>query len=347
MTYRKRRRATPAFGIHPPYTPLTGEYAPLRDPGIYPYCAMFQVATEDIYADYVVCRGFDPRIKRFVEYDAADLANKPGISIAKPYGNRHSGLYLVGHVLPAAIPYTRIGETPGVAATTSGHPAGLDEEIEILYDHNSVAINWLIIEGQFSLRRFEMTGSLAPAAGEKGSAIFHYWVEEDSLYNETLIADVYNTLHGTFSKPATVGGDAGTDGWAVYSIDHRRWEIVWMEMPGLFFGTLKANMTHSDAEPKVAVTNVISGYDLWGTAWTDANPTGQTVYNPIAHGALINYWFAGNTGDACLCRWDSHNDRFWIIGVEPNTYNWANQTIRTDAGATIKTIKLPPWNPAV
>ncbi len=344
MTYRKRRRATPALGIHPPYSPLTGEHAPLRDPGIYPYCAMFQVATEDIYANYVVCRGFDPRIKRFVEYDADDLGNKPGISVAKPYGNRHSGLYLVGHVLPAAIPYTRIGQTPGVAETTSGHPAGLDEEIGILYDDNGVAINWLIIEGQFSLRRFEMTGSLAPAAGEKGSAIFHYWVEEDSLYNETLIADVYNTLHGRFSKPATVGGDAGTDGWAVYSIDHRRWEIVWMEMPGMFYGTLEGNLSHGDLTKDVTVVNVITGYDLWGDAWKAANGglRSQTVYNPSARaGSPLTYWWAGNIGDSVICQWDHSQSLFGIIAVEPNKYEWVGQTV--NAGAN--TIWSPPWAP--
>ncbi len=350
---KKRRRVASGFGIHPPYGPITGEHANLRDPGIYPYCAMFQVATEDIYADYVVCRGFDPRIKRFVEYDAADLANKPGISVAKPYGNRHSGLYLVGHMLPAAIPYTQIGETPGVAATTSGHPAGLDEEIEILYDHNSVAINWLIIEGQSSLRRFEMTGSLAPTASSFGSAIFPYWVEEDSDYNETLVANVYNTSHGTFSKPATVGSDAGADGWAIYSIDFRRWEVVWMDMPGMFYGVLKANLSHATfgdggTPIYVDITNVISGYDLWGAAWATANPSGQKVYNPVALSngpGAIGHWFAGYSGDSVICQWSHSQGFFGIINNEPNQYEWVGQLVDVGGAPNAKTIWSPPWAP--
>lgn len=346
---RKRRRVTPALGIGPPYAPLTGTYANLRDPGIYPYCALFQVATEDIYADYLVCRGFDPRIKRFVEYDFGDLANKPGISVAKPYSNRHSGLYLVGHVLPALIPYTRIGETPGVSETTPGHPAGLDEEIEILSDHNDVVINWMVIDGQSSVRRFEMTGSLAPTAGSAGSAIFPYWVEEDSNYNETLVANVYNTQHGDFSKPATVSGDAGADGWAVYSIDHRRWDIVWMDMPGMFYGTLEGNLSHATQGPfDVTVVNVISGYDLWGEAWKTANDNlrSQAVYNPSARAASpIAYWFAGNVGDSVICQWDHSQGLFGIIAVEPNQYEWTGQTVMIDAAHTPATIFSPPWAP--
>lgn len=342
MTFRKRRRPTHAFGINPPYSPLTGEHANLRDPGIYPYCAMFQVATEDIYADYLVCRGFDPRIKRFVEYDADDLGNKPGISVAKPYSNRHSGLYLVGHVLPALIPYTRIGETPGVAETTSGHPAGLDEEIEILSDHNDVVINWMVIDGQSSVRRFEMTGSLAPTAGSSGSAIFPYWVEEDSNYNETLVTDVYNTIHGIFSKPATVSGDAGADGWAVYSIDHRRWDIVRMDMPGMFYGTLEGNLSHADLNANVTVVNVITGYDLWGIN----HGTTQAVKNPSARAASpLTYWWSGNIGDSVICQWSHSQGIFGIIAVEPNKYEWVGQQVMKNAAHEVVTIWSPPWAP--
>ena len=46
---------------------------------------MMQIAKDDIYDDYVVCRGFDPRIQRFVDF-AENSSEKPGISVAKPFG---------------------------------------------------------------------------------------------------------------------------------------------------------------------------------------------------------------------------------------------------------------------
>jgi len=108
---------------------------------------MMQVAAEDTHQDYVVCRGYDPRIRKFIDYDEEDLENKPGIPVGKPYGKRSTGKYQVGQVFAAAIPVTRIGETPGVAATSQGHPADLDELIEILYDDDGVVVTWLLLDG--------------------------------------------------------------------------------------------------------------------------------------------------------------------------------------------------------
>ena len=195
-----------------------------------------------------------------------------------------------------------------------------------------------------------MTGSLASTAGAFGSAIFPYWVEEDSDYNETLVANVYNTSHGTFSKPATVGSDAGADGWAIYSIDFRRWEVVWMNMPGMFYGTLKANLSHATWELKVAVTDVITGYDLWGAAWATANPLGQVVYNPVALSngpGAIAHWFAGYQDDSVICIWDQFDDRFGILAIEPNQREWVGQTVMIDAAHNAKTIYSPPWAPTI
>ena len=345
MAFRRRRRPTPEFGIPPPYKPLTGEYAPLRDPGIYPFCGLFQVTAEDTHEDYLVCQGFDPRIKKFVEYDAGDLANKPGIPIGKPFGSRTTGLYLVGHVLPAMIPYTKLGQTPGDATDVSGHPAGLDDVVEILYDDGGDAINWMVVGEQLSLRRIEMTGSLSQSADANGSAIFHFWEEENSAWNETLVANVYNTRHGVFSKPETEAGDAGADGWAVYSLDLRRWDLVWLDMPGLFFATLDANLAHTDASREVTVTDVIAGYDLWGVNYGST----QLVYNPVTTGGLagITYWHSGNSGDSVLCRYDAPGLKFWIVDVEPNVFGWADQAVDVDGVPNAITMKLPPWNPAV
>ena len=120
-----------------------------------------QVAAEDEFADYVICRGYDPRIKKYFDYVEGD-ADKVGIPVAKPWSNRSTGVYTVGHVFPAVLPLTRLGQNPGVAATSEGQPADLDEEVEILtttagepYDEERV-INWLLLD-QDMIACYELT----------------------------------------------------------------------------------------------------------------------------------------------------------------------------------------------
>jgi len=140
-------------------------------PGVHPHCAMMQVAAADTHDDYVVCRGYDTRVKRFFDYDATD-ADKPGIAVGKPFGNRSSGAYEIGQIFPALIPLTRIGQTPGVAADSTGHPADLDELVDILYDDNDRPINWMLLDlGEtVGLRPFRLIGSaLIPAGGVAAS----------------------------------------------------------------------------------------------------------------------------------------------------------------------------------
>jgi hypothetical protein len=133
------------MGMPPPYNPMTGQFAPLVQPGEYPYCALVQIAEEDTHDDYVVCRGYDPRTKTFWLYDESD-ETKNGFSVAKPYSNRRPGQYQVGHIFPALLPLCQRGQTPGVAATSQGQPADLDEEIEILYSDEGKVINWLLLD---------------------------------------------------------------------------------------------------------------------------------------------------------------------------------------------------------
>lgn len=169
--FRKRRRPTPHFKIPSPYNAIAGGHANLRQEGTSPFCAMMQVAAEDTYDDYVICRGFDPRVLRFIDYAEGD-PDKPGISVAKPYGKRTAGTYEIAEVYPALLPtqgnaqisdfrqvvFTppsptevnwRVGQNPGVVSggLDGGQPANLTETIGILYDHNGKAVNWLLIDG--------------------------------------------------------------------------------------------------------------------------------------------------------------------------------------------------------
>lgn len=153
---RKRKQPTPAFKLPPPYQPITGERAPLVVKGVFPYVAMMQVAAEDTEQDYVLCRGFDVRIARFIDYEDGN-ADKPGIPVAKPYGRRHAGAYSVGQIFPAILPLQtdnpsptdvpwRVGQNPGVSETTLGHPIDLDETVDFLKDENDVFINWMLLD---------------------------------------------------------------------------------------------------------------------------------------------------------------------------------------------------------
>lgn len=183
--YRKQRRPTPNFKIPPPYNPIAGEQASLRQEGESPFCAMMQVAAEDTYDNYVICRGFDTRILKFVDYDGT--SSKPGITVAKPFGNRRKRTYEIGEVYPALLPtqgntqfsgfrqvtYTppspssvnwRVGQNPGVVVNGTlpggpygGHPRNLTDPIQIMYDHNGKVVNWLMMD---SVRRRHWIGYL-------------------------------------------------------------------------------------------------------------------------------------------------------------------------------------------
>jgi len=156
MTFRKRHQPTPALRLPPPYQPITGERERLLVPGIFPYCAMMQIAAEDTHCDYVICRGYDPRDRRFYNYDGA---GQPGIPVGKPYGNRFTGIYRIGEVYPAFLALSAgaeddgkivpfIGQNPGRAegADCRGHPADLTEEIVHLLDENGIYVSWMLLD---------------------------------------------------------------------------------------------------------------------------------------------------------------------------------------------------------
>jgi len=159
----------------PPYQPITGERETLRAKGKHPYCAMFQVAAVDNYSTFVRCRGYDTRDKKYYDYDADDLDNKPGISVAKPYGKRHVGLYQIGEIYPAVLPICWLDYYPAVYPGGSeyqltesqnpgrvqdgrvmdgywrgdhcrGQPIDLQTRLMPIADHNAKYINWLLLD---------------------------------------------------------------------------------------------------------------------------------------------------------------------------------------------------------
>lgn len=193
--FRKRKVSTPGYG-HTPYNPFHGQHATLRQDGISPFCAMVQVAAEDTKENYLICRGFDPRILRFIDYEEGN-PNKPGISVAKPFGKRRTGAYEIAEIHTAFLPtqgnveYTdfhnvtyippspssvnwRLGQNPGQVdpGVEDGHPEELSDEVNILYDDNGKVINWLLVDSG-SVQRDHWVGHLYASYS---GAVMGFWV---------------------------------------------------------------------------------------------------------------------------------------------------------------------------
>jgi hypothetical protein len=224
--FRKIRRPTPDFKIPTPFNAMRGGFDDLQTNGVFPYCTMMQVACEDKYGDYVVCRGFDTRMLRFVDY-AEGSSEKPGISVAKPYGCRVSTggakRYRIGEVFTAFLPTQgmsdidphfvppspvevnwRLGQNPGTVggAVYGGHPTCLTDEISIMYDHNGQVVNWMLVHTETKLFRFQsqetLTGSFCSACVRHMSGGWPH------------IANIYDP-EGVFS-----GMESGTKGYVLF-----------------------------------------------------------------------------------------------------------------------------------
>lgn len=309
MTTRKRRNPTPGMLMPPPYQPITGERATLNVPGMSPYCALMQVAAEDTHDDYVVCRGYDTRFKRFFDYDATDLANKPGIAVAKPYSRRVSGSYQVAEVFPAVLPLARMGQNPGVAANSKGHPGDLDEEVEILYDENDVAINWMLLDAGTSRRHFELKDAHTP--GATSTAYNQDWDGANWVADadtEFLVTDVKEIYRGRAKAAYAAPHDAGSLGTAVFNHETLRWEMEWLQPHALrIYGLTKVAVAAVDG------TFGIDGHHVMqpsGSIIVDQDPNGDiTIQNTFAcvadeNGKVEASWDENDAhwkGDAIAC----------------------------------------------
>ena len=158
--FRKPRKPAPFFRMPgAPFNPATGERAPL---GRYATrgttLATFQVIGDfppspehqDTHANYIVCRGYDPDADPHFRhlYDPYTGPASQSINVAKPYALRGNHPYVLGQIVIAARIRTKLGNNQGVASESTGHPADLDEAIEILLDDGDVAVQWLDISTQ-------------------------------------------------------------------------------------------------------------------------------------------------------------------------------------------------------
>jgi len=204
--------------------------------------------------------------------------------------------------------------------------------------------------------RFEMVDALTiPQSGSGyADARFLNWVDGDALDNLTPdeAGDTIRVVDSmrTFSKMATAQnvedtgglyGDVGTlwsdvgayglawipDDPMVDSPYTAAWEILYMQVPGMFVGELANDLTTST--PSVTVVAIRAdkesghitweGYDPFGTAWAlnvdPADPTFDiTVYN--LPGGLNSYVFEGSATGTVLCRWNARENKYYMIQVE-------------------------------
>lgn len=242
--YRKRKQPTPGFKLPAPFQPITGERAPLVVKGVFPYVAMMQVAAEDTHDDYVICRGFDVRIGRFIDYAEGD-DDKPGIPVAKPYGRRRIGTYAIAQIFPAILPLQtsnpspkdvpwRVGQNPGWATGGKGHPTTLEEEIDFLKDDNDEYIAWQLLDEGNS--EFLVEGCLAedhPGYGIVFEIYLQKWIPENNGHgpdedNPDPVKAIdwrygtpypLKTARGLFVKREGYCGDEYVDMYEVVSLD--------------------------------------------------------------------------------------------------------------------------------
>ncbi len=279
--HRKRRVATPGFG-HTPHDPIGGGYANLRAEGVHPYCAMMQVAAADEYEDYVICRGFDTRILKFVDYEE-DNDDKPGISVAKPFGNRVQDYYEIGQIFPAFLPTQgsvsegpaqgqnyvppsptdidwRVGQNPGTTGgTTGGHPDDLDDAISELTDHNGKYVNWILIDSGNVIKwgrcQGKPTGGNGTTAGSKTVSVkaCDYDATDDS--SETGDAfDITTPVRGASKDTALFVGSVV--GYVQQGDD----KIIVTEFTDAPIGTVK--MVNVDAAIRIGWQECVSGATL-------------------------------------------------------------------------------------
>ena len=205
MAIPKRNTTAENYVIRRGYDPHLHAFvdrAPMHAPGQFPYCALMQIAATDDKENYVLCRGYDPRLRAFVDYEE-DNPDKPGIAVAKPYGLRETEVYAKGEVHIAFLPLSRLGQNPGKAETTVGHPADLEEEIVFLKTEDDVFISWMLAGTDMAMAHIAKApagGIPEIAAGVPGTADCDvYQINSDGELEavldsaeETIVITVYN-----------------------------------------------------------------------------------------------------------------------------------------------------------
>ncbi|MCE5268721.1 MAG: hypothetical protein LLG00_12635 [Planctomycetaceae bacterium] len=216
MPLRRRKSPAPFFKQLPAFNPVTGQFAPIGNAkGPQTRLALFQVVEDDTYDNYVLCRGQD--VEAGVFFDAAHP-----IAVAKAYSRRGLYPYNVGDILVACIVRTALGDNPGVASESTGQPADLEEEIELLYADDGTAIRWMELAVSPSpppiqyYMSFVQEGTntwnvtrVSPDAGLRASCMYVAAGDADASKVETVSEGVYNDPTLSVKAPGLWRFDVG------------------------------------------------------------------------------------------------------------------------------------------
>ena len=235
-----RRAIAQSFMSRVPVNPMTTEHETLVHTGVRPYCTMVQVAAEDTHDDYLICRGWDARDKRYYDYVEGD-ANQKGIAVAKPYGVRGDNAYVVGEIHAAFLPLIRLSDStgqsqnPGKAQTTVGHPADLTEKVVALKTDEGNEIVWMMVGAGVSQLRPKCHFTL-----DEELTISDESVEATIVTQYGQGSDHESTAITVYNLPTHTGGvyefygDSGDYGIASYAADPNdltKWYIDIVECP--------------------------------------------------------------------------------------------------------------------
>jgi hypothetical protein len=230
-------------------------------------------------------------------------------------------------------------------------PLSVGQRVHCVF--NAQAFRWEALVPPSPTIRFEMTAALT--CGESAAAT-PYWYDDAGSRVDGESITVYDA-NEKYSKMATGSGDTGALGVAQWMPDKSRWEIVDMQTPGDFWGTLDYDLQSHDNSQDVTVTNdlgYVSGM-LGGYCIFQGN-FGNTirVYSPQI--AYDTGRFAGREGDAVLCRWSMKDAIYYFADIVPNDLDWQTLDVVTRTSLSInfgaqtfvhrhytRQIKLPPW----
>jgi hypothetical protein len=192
-----RKQTIPFFKMPVPFDGVKGQYEQLGFIPDLTRVAMMQVIEADTHDNYLVCRGYDPEAE-------TTLLSVP---VAKPYSDRGTNTYAIGQMFPAVKPRTEIGENPGKSHTTTGHPADLDEVIDLLLDDDDNPISWLLLTGGSSVAASIPILNVTEAMtvdGETDNALTipaYALVQLSLLYDEAQ-TNTESDYHAAVEKPA-------------------------------------------------------------------------------------------------------------------------------------------------
>lgn len=270
-----------------PFNPVTGQRAQMGSPpSPGTILSMFQVigdtpsdaTTEDTHENYVVCRGFEPDIDPFFRY-LHDPYTKPetkSIKVAKPYAVRGTYPYKRSQVIVAARIRTRLGDNQGKAHTSVGYPENLDEETDLLFDDDNVAIAWLdITTVPQGVRFFNNCGATYPAWGI--SRITGRTAASGAVPEYRTVAKVDDTYRWQYFVNGGKDVDDQKYGYGFFLDDHdgevlydtgstpaygERWGpkadsfLIWQHRPGFF---ITGGATGSGATSRVGAKQIVPG----------------------------------------------------------------------------------------